>query len=230
MATAVLKKGARITGNGPQQARDRPEEAVRQGQEHPRAGRVPRPFVRIRAPRTVRVRHDPARARRRDPHEDEEEVTLSATESATTLDVPAEAGFRADVAGEVATITLSVPSSSTPRPRTPGRGLHAGGRGAARHGARRRAARRGPVVLGRARPRDVRAGRRRRRARSPGARRRCRRATPSAQIAAWQRAFDWTSRARIWSASRPCRATRSAPASSSRSAPTSASSPTTPAS
>src|SRR5664279_1778398 len=95
--------------SGQEQTRDGSEEAVRQGQEHPRACRGTWALVWVRAPSAVRVRNDPAWPWRGDPFQGEEEVALSTTEPAITFDIPAEAGFSAMVAGDVATVVLNRP-------------------------------------------------------------------------------------------------------------------------
>ena len=128
-----------------QQARQRSEEAVRQGQEHPRTGRsTSRPLVRLRAPGTVGVRSEAPRPRWRDAGEDQGEVALDATGSSAATDpvvaapdaypedrefaVPPEAGFEVgfDASGPGNDRSRRSPStartSSTRSRRTPGTG------------------------------------------------------------------------------------------------------------
>ncbi|CAA9354637.1 MAG: Transcriptional regulator, partial [uncultured Frankineae bacterium] len=52
------------------QARRGPQEALRGRREHPPAGRVVRPVVRLRAPHPQRVGRDAARPRRSDAQEE----------------------------------------------------------------------------------------------------------------------------------------------------------------
>src|SRR5262249_10374094 len=72
---------------------------VRPGGEHPRARRVARPFVRLRAPHFDRSRCQPSWPGRRDAEEEE----------LTAVGQSAEAGLRLDLGGEAATVTLCRP-------------------------------------------------------------------------------------------------------------------------
>ena len=66
---AELKKGSRVTGDERGKLASDLKEKYECGAEHPAAGRVVGPVVRLRAPDPHRVRRDAARPRRGDPQE-----------------------------------------------------------------------------------------------------------------------------------------------------------------
>ena len=61
--TADLGKGKRITGGDRSSLADEPAQALRRRREHPVAGHVDEPVLRVRAPAAVGVRGHPAQPR-----------------------------------------------------------------------------------------------------------------------------------------------------------------------
>ena len=74
-STADLSKGKRITGDDRTSLADELRGAVRRRREHPLAGHLDQPLLRVRPPPAVGVRREPARPGRREPERQEDCVS-----------------------------------------------------------------------------------------------------------------------------------------------------------